>query len=118
MLRDCQRESLDLAWMWKTGEEDRRFMAQYQILYWRHIPLGVKATDLNGTVRENLPPRFQEAIDRLATQDGENQPIPRCFGGARLRSEREPLLRLPSRSPPSSTPNGLVRFRSNHLTDQ
>jgi hypothetical protein len=46
-------------------------MAQYQILYWRHIPLGVKATDLNGTKRENLPPRFQEAIDRLAMKDGE-----------------------------------------------
>jgi len=46
-------------------------MAQYQILYWRYIPLGVKATDLNGTVRENLPPRFQEAIDRLAMKDGE-----------------------------------------------
>ena len=46
-------------------------MAQYQILYWRYIPLGVKATDINGTVRENLPPRFQEAIDRLAMKDGE-----------------------------------------------
>jgi hypothetical protein len=46
-------------------------MAQYQVLYWRHIPLGVKASDLEGTVRENLPPRFQEAIDQLATQDGE-----------------------------------------------
>jgi hypothetical protein len=45
-------------------------MAQYQVLYWRHIPLGVKATDLNGIVRENLPPRFQEAIDRLAKEDG------------------------------------------------
>lgn len=46
-------------------------MAQYQILYWKNIPLGVKATDLDGTVRENLPPRFQEAIDRLAAKDGE-----------------------------------------------
>jgi hypothetical protein len=46
-------------------------MAQYQILYWRHIPLGVRASDLNGTVRENLPPRFQKAIDRLANKDGE-----------------------------------------------
>ena len=46
-------------------------MARYQILYWRHIPLGVKASDLSGTVRENLPARFQEAIDRLATQEGE-----------------------------------------------
>jgi hypothetical protein len=46
-------------------------MAQFQILYWRHIPLGVKATDLNGTVRANLPARFQEAIDRLAMKDGD-----------------------------------------------
>ena len=46
-------------------------MAQYQILYWRYIPLGVKASDLDGTVRENLPSRFQEAIDQLATKDGE-----------------------------------------------
>jgi hypothetical protein len=45
-------------------------MAQYQILYWKHIPLGVKATDLYGTVRQNLPPRFQEAIERLAALDG------------------------------------------------
>jgi hypothetical protein len=45
-------------------------VAQYQILYWRHIPLGVKATDLNGTVRANLPERFQVAVDRLATHDG------------------------------------------------
>lgn len=45
-------------------------MAQYQILYWRHIPLGVKATDLSGTVRTNLPERFQRAVDRLATHDG------------------------------------------------
>jgi hypothetical protein len=46
-------------------------MAHYQVLYWRHIPLGVKASDLDGTVRENLPPRFQEAIDRLASKEGE-----------------------------------------------
>jgi hypothetical protein len=45
-------------------------MAQYQVLYWRHIPLGVKATDLSGTVRENLPERFQRAVDQLAMQDG------------------------------------------------
>ncbi len=45
-------------------------MAQYQVLFWRHIPLGVKATDLNGIVRENLPPRFQDAVDQLAKQDG------------------------------------------------
>ncbi|MEW5959375.1 MAG: virulence factor [Chloroflexota bacterium] len=39
-------------------------MAQYRILYWRHIPLGVKATDVNGTVRINLPGRFQEAFQQ------------------------------------------------------
>lgn len=45
-------------------------MARYQILYWEHIPLGVKATDLNGTVRENLPARFQEAVQRASTRAG------------------------------------------------
>jgi len=45
-------------------------MARYQILYWEHIPLGVKATDVNGTVRENLPARFQEAVENASTQGG------------------------------------------------
>ena len=45
-------------------------MARYQILYWEHIPLGVKATDLNGTVRENLPARFQEAVQRASSRAG------------------------------------------------
>lgn len=43
-------------------------MAKYQVLYWRHIPLGVKAWDMDGTVRENLSPRFQEAVDKAAMQ--------------------------------------------------
>jgi len=46
-------------------------MARYQILYWEHIPLGVKATDVNGTVRENLPARFQEAVERASTRAGQ-----------------------------------------------
>jgi len=45
-------------------------MARYQILYWEHIPLGVKATDVNGTVRENLPARFQEAVENAASRGG------------------------------------------------
>ena len=45
-------------------------MARYQILYWEHVPLGVKATDLNGTVSENLPARFQEAVQKASTQAG------------------------------------------------
>lgn len=46
-------------------------MARYQILYWEHIPLGVKATDVNGTVRENLPTRFQEAVERASSKAGQ-----------------------------------------------
>ncbi len=46
-------------------------MARYQILYWEHIPLGVKATDVNGTVRENLPVRFQEAVERASLRAGQ-----------------------------------------------
>ncbi len=46
-------------------------MARYQILYWEHIPLGVKATDINGTVRENLPTRFQEAVERASQKAGQ-----------------------------------------------
>lgn len=45
-------------------------MARYQILFWEHIPLGVKATDVNGTVRENLPARFQQAVDEASSQAG------------------------------------------------
>ena len=45
-------------------------MARYQILYWEHIPLGVKATDLNGTVRENLPQRFQKAVENASSRAG------------------------------------------------
>ena len=47
-------------------------MARYQILYWEHIPLGVKATDINGTVRENLPARFQEAVERATANAGQS----------------------------------------------
>lgn len=43
-------------------------MARYQILYWQHIPLGVKAYDINGTVRENLPSRFQTAFEKAAAR--------------------------------------------------
>lgn len=46
-------------------------MARFQILYWEHIPLGVKATDLDGVVRENLPPRFQEAVENAASRAGQ-----------------------------------------------
>jgi hypothetical protein len=46
-------------------------MARFQILYWEHIPLGVKAIDVDGVVRENLPPRFQEAVENAASRAGQ-----------------------------------------------
>jgi len=45
-------------------------VARYQILFWEYIPLGVKATDVNGTVRENLPARFQEAVENASSRAG------------------------------------------------
>jgi hypothetical protein len=46
-------------------------MARFQILYWEHIPLGVKAIDVDGVVRENLPSRFQQAVENAASQAGQ-----------------------------------------------
>jgi hypothetical protein len=43
-------------------------MAKYQILYWDHIPLSVRATDENGTVRLPLSGRFVEAL-KTDTED-------------------------------------------------
>ena len=43
-------------------------MAKYQILYWDHIPLSVRATDENGTVRLPLSGRFEEAL-KTDTED-------------------------------------------------
>ena len=42
-------------------------MASYRILSWAEIPVGVKAKDDSGTVREELPVRFQHAVDAVAT---------------------------------------------------
>jgi hypothetical protein len=41
-------------------------MARYQILYWRHIPLGVRAVDINGVARQNLPALFQDNLQAAA----------------------------------------------------
>ncbi len=45
-------------------------MATYQILSWHGIPIGVKASDAEGHARENLPERFQVAIDAVAMATG------------------------------------------------
>jgi len=64
-------------------------MARYQIVYWRHIPLGVKATDINGMVRENLPDRFHEAFQQAAIQDRTAPAGPFTTSGFRWAEEQE-----------------------------
>lgn len=45
-------------------------MAEYRIVYWKHIPTMVIATDNGRQVRVALPPRFQAAVDAYAVSDG------------------------------------------------
>ena len=45
-------------------------MATFQILSWHGIPTGVKAKDKHEEKRENLPLRFQAAVDAAATATG------------------------------------------------
>jgi hypothetical protein len=45
-------------------------MANYQIMFWKHIPSQVKAWDGGTEVKRMLPDRFQAAIDAYAMKDG------------------------------------------------
>ena len=63
-------------------------MARYQILYWEHIPIGVKATDANGTVRKNLPVRFQEVFEKAVTQNRKHDSPTYTTSGFRWSKER------------------------------
>jgi len=45
-------------------------MATYQILSWHGIPLQVRARDAGARAGVQLPPRFQEAVDRAAMAAG------------------------------------------------
>ena len=45
-------------------------MANYQVMFWKHIPAQVKAWDEGGEVKRMLPDRFQAAIDAYAMKDG------------------------------------------------
>ena len=46
-------------------------MAQYQVLYWKHIPAQVKVSDPGKRpISRALPDRFQVEIDRIAMQEG------------------------------------------------
>jgi hypothetical protein len=46
-------------------------MTSYRVMSWRGIPSQVKATDEDGnTARRQLPPSFQQEIDRVAMAEG------------------------------------------------
>ena len=45
-------------------------MALYQILYWREIPAQLRAFEGRRPVSQPLDERFQQAIDRLAMEEG------------------------------------------------
>jgi len=64
-------------------------MARYQVLFWRHIPLGVKATDINRTVRVNLPTQFQEMFQQAASQNRQAGESPYTTSGFRWTDVQE-----------------------------
>lgn len=45
-------------------------MATYQILYWSHLPMRVRATDINGQKYAELSPRFIEAMNQASKLHG------------------------------------------------
>ncbi len=45
-------------------------MIQYQVLYWRDIPVQIKLFTGRRPKSHALPARFQLAIDRIAMQEG------------------------------------------------
>ena len=48
----------------------RSSLANYQVMYWKHIPSQVKAWDQSGEVKRMLPGYFQAAIDAFAMKEG------------------------------------------------
>lgn len=45
-------------------------MAVYQVLYWKDVPAQVRVFDGRRRVARQMPPEFQEAIDRRAMAEG------------------------------------------------
>jgi hypothetical protein len=45
-------------------------MAQFQVMFWKHIPSQVKAWEGDAQVKRMLPDYFQAAIDAYAMKDG------------------------------------------------
>ena len=48
-------------------------MAQYQVLFWKHIPSQVMAWEGGGRAKRMLPDYFQAAIDAYAMKDGSTE---------------------------------------------
>jgi hypothetical protein len=48
-------------------------LAQYQVMYWKHIPSQVKAWDGGVEAKRMLPDYFQAAIDAYAMKDGSTE---------------------------------------------
>jgi Virulence factor len=48
-------------------------MAQYQILFWKHIPSQVMAWEGEAKAKRMLPDYFQAAIDAYAMKDGSTE---------------------------------------------
>ena len=45
-------------------------MTQYQVLAWRGIPAQVRVSAPGKRISGQLPPRYQEEIDRVAMEEG------------------------------------------------
>ena len=45
-------------------------MAEYQVLYWKDIPAQVRVFHGKRRISRQMPPGFQEAIDRRAMNEG------------------------------------------------
>ena len=48
-------------------------MAQYQVLFWKHIPSQVMAWEGEARAKRMLPDYFQAAIDAYAMKDGSTE---------------------------------------------
>ncbi len=48
-------------------------MAQYQVLYWKHIPSQVLAWEGEAKAKRMMPDYFQAAIDAYAMKDGSTE---------------------------------------------
>lgn len=52
----------------KTGW--RSWLANFQVMFWKHIPSQAKAWDESSEVKRMLPDYFQAAIDAYAMKEG------------------------------------------------